>query len=69
VEIGIYTVGGQLVKRLQSVVQSAGSRNSQLSWDGTDERGRKLEKGIYIYRVIIALGRERWEEAGQMILL
>lgn len=68
VKIGIYTSGGQLVRQLQSIVQSAGSRNAQLSWNGTDAYGRKLEKGIYIYRVIIALGGEHYEGAGQMIL-
>ena len=68
VMVGIYTSNGQLVRQLQSIVQSAGSRNAQISWDGADASGRKLEKGIYIYRVIIALGGERYAGAGQMIL-
>lgn len=68
VGIGIYSATGQLVKRLNSLVQSPGSRNCQLSWDGTDERGRKLEKGVYIYRVNIAMGNERFEDARQLIL-
>ena len=68
VMVGIYTSNGKLVRQLQSIVQSAGSRNAQISWDGADASGRKLEKGIYIYRVIIALGGERYAGAGQMIL-
>lgn len=68
VEMGIYQSTGRLVKRLRQMVGTAGTRNCQLTWDGTDEQGRKLEKGVYIYRIVITLGNERFEEARQLIL-
>ncbi|KPL17872.1 MAG: hypothetical protein AMJ92_10560 [candidate division Zixibacteria bacterium SM23_81] len=45
VEIGIYNVGGQLVRTLVQGSLSAGSYVQ--TWDGRDSGGREVESGIY----------------------
>lgn len=52
--VQIYTVSGRLVKTLEERIFSAGdrlSRDNCLQWDGTDDFGDPLAKGVYLYKV------------------
>ncbi|SJZ74555.1 type IX secretion system sortase PorU [Sediminibacterium ginsengisoli] len=69
VQVVIYSMNGRLVKRIARQVNTTGTRTAALNWDGMDEHGRKLEKGVYIYRVMIRKGDASYEDAGQLILL
>jgi len=54
VQVSIYTVSGRLVKTLEQRIFSAGSRLSLddcISWDGRDDFGDFLAKGVYLYKV------------------
>ncbi len=53
VRIEIYTVNGKLVKTLQTYHMSGSRRVSELHWDGLDEYGDKIGKGVYIYKVSV----------------
>lgn len=52
--VQIYTVSGRLVKTLEERVYSGGyniSRDNCLQWDGRDDFGDPLAKGIYLYKL------------------
>jgi len=49
VELGIYNILGQKVAVLVSERQSAGSY--QVQWDGTDQHGKLVSSGLYIYMI------------------
>mgnify|MGYP000023305598 FL=1 len=51
VQIQIFTVSGRQVKTLNEIVPTQGFRVNQLFWDGKDNYGDQLAKGVYIYRV------------------
>ena len=68
VEIAIFTERGQLVKQIKQTVNSGGTRNIQIPWDGRDENGRKLEKALYIYRIKVSLHNSFFEEAKQIFV-
>lgn len=68
VEIGVFAMNGQLVKRIAQTVNTAGTRNIQIPWDGRDENGRKLKKASYIYRIKVSLHTSFYEEAKQLIV-
>jgi hypothetical protein len=52
VMVQIFTVSGRLVKTLQANVYSQGNRvTDALAWDGLDDFGDPIGKGVYIYRV------------------
>jgi len=69
VQVQIYTADGRLIKRISGPFQTSGTRNIQVEWDGRDESGRKIQKAVYIYQIIIQSGKERSVHAGQLILL
>lgn len=53
VKIDIYTVSGRLVKTIQSSIFSDGAlrQDDCIPWDGKDDFGDSLARGIYLYKV------------------
>jgi len=51
--VRIYTVSGRLVKTLGSSIFSDGAirQDNCMSWDGRDDYGDPLAKGVYLYQV------------------
>lgn len=50
-QIQIYTISGKLIKTISRKIISAGTRIDELTWDGRDDFGDKIGRGVYIYRV------------------
>lgn len=51
VQIQIFTVTGKLVKTLMETVTTPGFTSRQISWDGRDDFGDKIGKGVYVYKL------------------
>jgi hypothetical protein len=51
VEIQVFTVSGKLVKTMKNIVQTDGFRSDGVVWDGKDDFGDNIGKGVYVYRV------------------
>lgn len=51
--VQIYTVSGRLVKTLQTVMFSDGAlrQDDCIEWDGRDDFGGRLARGVYLYKV------------------
>ncbi len=53
VRIQIFTVSGKLVKTLEHHSHENGYRVDGITWDGTDDFGDRIGKGVYVYKVEI----------------
>ncbi len=55
VSIQIFTVSGKLVKTINGNVNTSNSSSlsRDLTWDGRDDFGDKVAKGVYIYRLTV----------------
>ena len=51
VSIQIYTVTGKVVNRINRRIHNEGFRSEGIIWDGRDEFGEKLSKGVYVYNL------------------
>ena len=53
VTIQIFTISGRLVKTINGITQSTSGSNfsRDFSWDGRDDFGDKVAKGVYIYKI------------------
>jgi hypothetical protein len=49
--VQIFTVSGKIVKTITSQQTLQGNRSYPVSWDGLDDFGDKLAKGVYVYRL------------------
>ena len=54
VRLQVFTVAGRLVKTLARRLQCEGFRSEPLAWDGLDDQGDKLGRGVYVYRLSIS---------------
>lgn len=68
VTIRIYNISGSLVTQLKRVLNTGGTRNCQVNWDGVTQSGAKLAKGVYIYKIIAVAGGQVTESAQQLIV-
>ena len=51
VMIRIFTLSGQLVKTISQTINTTGNRSSDIGWNGTDNNGGLLARGVYVYDV------------------
>ena len=51
VKVEVFTVSGKLVKSIDQVVVNQGFLSRDIRWDGRDEYGDKIGKGVYVYKV------------------
>jgi hypothetical protein len=56
VSVDVYTVTGKLVKTIRKAIFSPGNRSSEVEWDGRDDYGSKIGRGVYIYRLRVKTG-------------
>ena len=51
VHLQIFTVSGKLIKTISEIVQTEGNLSRTLVWDGLDDFGAKIGKGVYVYKL------------------
>lgn len=51
VRVQVFTVSGKLVKTLEQQVIQNGFRSDPIAWDGTDDFGDRIGKGVYVYKI------------------
>lgn len=53
VQVQVFSVSGKLVKSISQFVYAEGYRSAPIEWDGRDDFGDKIGRGVYLYRVKI----------------
>jgi hypothetical protein len=51
VQVQIFTVSGKIVKTINETVQTDGNLSRSITWDGLDDFGSKIGKGVYVYKL------------------
>jgi hypothetical protein len=51
--IRIMTVTGKVVKTIQRTITTIGNRSDEISWDGRDDYGAKLGRGVYLWQLSV----------------
>ncbi|MDQ3100235.1 MAG: type IX secretion system sortase PorU, partial [Bacteroidota bacterium] len=70
VQVQVFTVSGRLVKTIGSQLACNGYRSDPLPWDGRDEQGDKLGRGVYVYRLNVATPEgEKAEKFEKLVIL
>jgi hypothetical protein len=53
VKIEVFTVSGKLVKSIVQDVTTEGFRVDNIHWDGLDDYGDTIGKGVYVYKLSV----------------
>ncbi len=51
VGIQVFTISGKLVKSINQTIQTEGFRAEPIEWDGRDDYGQKIARGVYVYHL------------------
>jgi hypothetical protein len=51
--IQIFTISGKIAKSISRTINCEGFRTEGIVWDGKDDYGSKLGRGVYLYKVAI----------------
>jgi hypothetical protein len=70
VQVQVFTVSGRLVKTIGKQLACHGYRSEPLPWDGRDEFGDKLGRGVYVYRLnVTTMDGEKAEKFEKLVIL
>lgn len=68
-QIQIFTVSGKLVKTINENVLTNGFRSAGIPWDGLDDYGDQLAKGVYIYRISVKTAEGKIAEKTEKLVI
>ncbi|MDA9353918.1 type IX secretion system sortase PorU, partial [Flavobacteriaceae bacterium] len=51
VQVQIFTISGKLIKTINQLVQTTGNLSRNISWNGLDDFGSRIGKGVYVYKL------------------
>ncbi len=69
-KIEIFTVSGKLVRTIIENVNTNGFRSDGIEWDGRDDYGDKIARGVYVYRLSISTDNgQQAEKLEKLVIL
>jgi hypothetical protein len=69
-QVQVFTVSGRLIKTINRRLTCNGFRSEALPWDGLDDEGDKIGRGVYIYRLSITTATgEKADKLEKLVIL
>jgi len=53
-QVQVFTISGKLIKTISGQIFTEGFRSEELTWDGLDDFGDKIGKGVYLYKLRVS---------------
>ena len=71
VQVQILTITGKLVKTINQTVVSEGFNSRDVKWDGKDDFGDKIGKGVYVYKLTVksSVTGKKTEKIEKLVIL
>lgn len=71
VQVQILTITGKIVKTINQVVNTDGFLSREISWDGKDDFGDRIGKGVYVYKLTVksTLTNKKTEKYEKLVIL
>jgi len=71
VQVQILTISGKLVKTINQTVVTDGFLSREIKWDGKDDFGDKIGKGVYVYKLTVksTLTGTKTEKIEKLVIL
>ena len=71
VQVQILTISGKLVKTINQTIVSEGFNSRDLKWDGKDDFGDRIGKGVYVYKLTVksTITGKKAEKTEKLVIL
>ncbi len=70
VQLQIMTITGRTVKTFSRTITTEGNRSAEIQWDGEDDYGNKLGRGVYLYKLrVVSPDKKKKEVVEKLVIL
>ena len=71
VQVQVMTISGKVVWSKNQSVTTTGFTSREITWDGTDDFGQRLGKGVYIYKITVksTLSNQQTSKVEKLVIL
>ncbi len=71
VQVQVMTITGKIVKTINQTVTTDGFLSREITWDGKDDFGDKIGKGVYIYKLTVrsTISGHKAEKIEKLVIL
>ncbi|MEO0059212.1 MAG: hypothetical protein RLZZ312_859 [Bacteroidota bacterium] len=71
VQVQVFTISGKIVCTKNQTITTEGFLSREITWDGRDDFGDKLGKGVYVYKLTVQslLSNQRIEKYEKLVIL
>ena len=69
IQVQIYTISGKLVKSITTSQYLEGNRSAAIPWDGLDDYGDKIGKGVYMYKMRVRNAQSQTAEVIEKLVI
>ena len=71
VQIQVFTITGKVVWTKNQIVNTTGFLSRDITWDGRDDFGDKIGKGVYVYKLTVrsTISNKRSEKFEKLVIL
>jgi hypothetical protein len=71
VQVQVFTITGKIVKTINQVINTEGFLSREITWDGRDDFGDKIGKGVYVYKLTVKsnLTNKKVEKIEKLVIL
>ncbi len=71
VQVQIMTITGKIVKTINQIITTEGFLSREIAWDGKDDFGDKIGKGVYIYKLTVksTVSNNKAEKFEKLVIL
>lgn len=68
--VEILTITGKIIKTLSQTINTTGNRSMDIQWDGRDEYGDRVGRGVYLYRLSVrSADGKKASRLGRLVLI
>nr|MBC8146378.1 type IX secretion system sortase PorU [Bacteroidota bacterium] len=69
IQIQIFTISGKLLKTIDEIAICNGYRSEPINWDGKDDFGDRIGKGVYIYKLRVKTTDGKYSEKIEKLVI
>ncbi|MEO0037380.1 MAG: hypothetical protein RIQ59_591 [Bacteroidota bacterium] len=71
VQVQVLTITGKVVKTINQIITTEGFLSREITWDGKDDFGDKIGKGVYIYKLTVksTISNNKAEKYEKLVIL
>lgn len=67
--IQVFTVTGKLIKSIKTILSNDSFHSSPIPWDGLDDYGDKIGKGVYVYKLAVKTPDGKLQEKFEKLVI